>query len=606
MNTKNSIIDSIRAKYEEDYLECSKQIDYTELTDEDGLQVVLYKDLPDTEVDGFPVASDYVSPDGKAYSMNEFEKLSAEEKGKCELRFYFLPNYHDIYIGTTGSGKTTGCVEPQLRAISSQKNKPNLFLTDPKGELFERNAQHLKDQGYQTFVLNFKDLIRSDRWNPLLEVYDMKMSTLTVGKGALMHTGRVKKSLEYACPKKMYSSDGYIEYDGKAFPDGEKFEEYVNFKRDFLGAEIDSLVNQLANMMISIKSTKDPTWEMGAQELLKGLIYCMLEDAIDPESGFTRDMMNLSTLQDYYTTLKLPILSGKIRLPGHPLLKGKSKKPILLMSEALDNAMRTMRSYCGIFDGSMKDWFSGHIFALTTNSTITVDNSEKQPFAIFLITRDYEKSDFQIAGLFIDWVYRQMIEKVENGEATRTLHFLLDEFGNIPEIKDFENKIATARSRNIWFHLAIQSYQQIDIVYGAEKSVVIRDNCNSHIFLGAQNRETKELFSEECGKHHVPTFESKILPKINSIQEVALVPVSDLDLIKPGQMYVKRLYMPVITSQFIRSYACAAQGTFKNFSKGLKTCTPYSQKSFKSPQFTYEKVVDDYFNLGSRPSSYDD
>ncbi len=588
---QSSIIDSVRARYIDEYLESAKKINYTDLTPDDGLVTVLYRDLPNTEIHGYPIASDFVGKNGETYTVKSYATLSEEDKKSCELRFYFLPYHHELYVGTTGSGKTTGCVEPQLRAISSQKNKPNLFLTDPKGEIFDRNAKHLQDQGYQTFVLNFKDLVHSDKWNPLLEVYDLKMSIDTIGTDYTMQQGKVRDDLMLAGDAEEFI-DVYIEYQGKAFPSVAAFDKYVKFEKDYVEANIDGLINQLAHMMITVQSNQDKSWEYGAQDLLKGLIHCLLCEATDPKSGFTREMMNLRTLQQYYLSLRQHVLSDERKLIKHHLIKNKPKKVTALMATALDNAPNTMRSYCGVFDGAVKDWFQGHIFSLTSETTINLENNDK-PFAIFLITRDYEKSDFMIAGLFIDWMYRQMLERAENKALqTRTFHFLLDEFGNIPAIKDLANKISTARSRNIWFHLVVQSYKQIDVVYGADNSVIIRDNCNSQIFLGAQNRDTKEIFSKECGKHYIPTLRSKLIPDDNSITEALLIPVSELDLIKPGQMYTKRLYMPVITSQFIRSYICAAQGSFKDFfnSNGLDTCTPISLRSYMDEAYTFARI----------------
>ena len=189
-----------------------------------------------------------------------------------------------------------------------------------------------------------------------------------------------------------------------------------------------------------------------------------------------------------------------------------------------------------------------------------------------------------------------MVKKAENVENPRALHFLLDEFGNIPEIKDLENKIATARSRNIWFHLVVQSYMQLDHIYDAKRSVIIRDNCNSQIFLGSQNMDTKQIFSKECGKHNIPTLESTLVSANNQISEVPLIPVSMLDHITAGKMYVKRLAMPVITSQYIRSYVCANNGSFKDFNeaKGLETLTPICIEPFTSKKYSFAKIFSDY------------
>lgn len=588
MNKNISITDRIRNAYIEEYLECGKKVNYADIVGSYGVKTVLYKDLPNTEMSGYPFASDYVTKDGQTRSLEEFLTLSPEEQRNCDLRYYYLPKFHELYVGTTGSGKTTGCVEPQLRAISSQKNKCNLFITDPKGELFDRNAKHLKDNGYELFIINFKDLSHSDRWNPLSELYELQMKLLDIGVGIEYRKGKPGANCILVAPEKDYG-EVYCYYDGKAFPNGELLDTFLNSQRDFLNAEISSLVNELANMFITVQNTKDASWEYGAQSLIKGIMYCMLEDAVKEGSGFTRDMMTIKTLQEYYLTLRNWVLNDSNKLINHPLVKDKKPETVSMMLTALDNAPNTMRSYCGVFDGAFKDWVQAHIIALTTGNTVDIDAIGDKNFAIFIVTRDYEKSDFQVAGLFIDWLYRKALEKAERTRNPVALHFLLDEFGNIPMIKDFENKISTARSRNIWFHIVVQSYKQIDHVYNPDRSVIIRDNCNAQIFLGAQNRQTKEIFAEECGKRFIPTLDSKLVSGNNGICEVPLIPVSSLDLIKPGEMYVKRLYMPVITSQFVRSYIAARNGDFKYFeeSDGLKTCAKMYIDSFSSSKYTY-------------------
>ena len=117
------------------------------------LGMYYYDELNEKEIHGFPLSSVFVGENGQTYPYSEYLSLSKEEQQKCRLRFYYLPNYHELYIGTTGSGKTTGCIEPQIRAVSAQKNKANLFISDPKGELFAHNARHLKENGYQLFLL---------------------------------------------------------------------------------------------------------------------------------------------------------------------------------------------------------------------------------------------------------------------------------------------------------------------------------------------------------------------------------------------------------------------------------------------------------------------
>lgn len=585
---KQSITEKYISVYKEKYLENSKKIDYSEVSDYFKTETYFYDELNEKTVNGYPFASDLVDPNGNVYSMDNIDNIPSDIKEKCRLRFHFLPETHELYVGTTGSGKTTGCVEPQIRAISSVKNKPNLFCTDPKGELYERNIKHLIDNGYKVFVLNFKDYERSDRWNPLLGLYDLKMEIHNCGKNVSLEEGKVRKNLQRVSSEKF--GDIYYVYNGRAFQNEELLNRYISLQKEMLEAELSSEINQIVHMMIKVQSNHDKSWEYGAQDLLRGILYLMLEEAVIENSKFTREMFTIYSIKKFYLYLRDKVISRRDSLSSLNIFKGKPEYIMSYMATALDNAPNTMRSYCGVFDGAIQMWFQSHIFTLTTGNTINLEEVKDKPFAIFLITRDYEKSDFAVAGLFVDWIYKQMIKKFEAGEKTRTLHFILDEFGNIPEIVDLGNKIATSRSRNIWFHLVVQSYKQIDEIYKPDKAYVIRDNCNTQMFLGAQNMDTKEIFSRQCGKHMAPTIESFMKSDVNQLVEVPLLPTSTLDLIKPGQIYMKRIYMPLVTSQFIRSYICANLKIFKDFSNGNNTLkyAPYVYDTL----FNYEKDYD--------------
>ena len=75
--------------------------------------------------------------------------LHFEEYKKGKLKSIFSPEtIHTLILGTTGSGKTSSYIIPSIKALSITKTKPSFMFTDPKGELYEKTAQHLKEQGY--------------------------------------------------------------------------------------------------------------------------------------------------------------------------------------------------------------------------------------------------------------------------------------------------------------------------------------------------------------------------------------------------------------------------------------------------------------------------
>ena len=104
---------------------------------------------------------------------------------------------------------------------------------------------------------------------------------------------------------------------------------------------------------------------------------------------------------------------------------------------------------------------------------------------------------------------------------------------------------------------------------------------------------TKEKFSAECGKTWVPSIRSYFDPLDRSMTEAMVVPVSDLDLIKEGEIYVKRLYTPVILSQFVRSYKCAEQGAFDGFNNpdAFRRFAPKNLVNYTGKEYTYRKLV---------------
>ena len=582
--------------------ENSRLIDYQELKKEGLLESCFYDDLPNTEIKGFPYASDFSSEDGHSLDYEDYLKLPSEERKKYRLKFYYLPTMHELYIGTTGSGKTTTCIEPQIRAISSQKNKPNLFISDPKGELFLHHAKHLKENGYNVQVLNFKNTRFSQCWNPLEELYIKEQAIDKIGKDAEFVKGNnVKSGLILADDKKDFKNGYHIVFDGKAFATYNSFNEYVQSLKASAHADVSSLANQLCSQMFpDDQRSNDPTWSNGAREYMNGVILALLDEIHHPEKKFTKEMLNVRTLNDVYAlTVKYSVQK---ELDGDPdalkfakFLEGKPKEAVDKIEIVAKTAESTKKGFLSTCQSMIGKWMNGHIFAITTETNINLDDKDR-PVALFIITRDYDKSDNAVAGLFLNWVYRQFLEKAEKAErkdgisGCRPIHFMLDEFANIPAIPDFEIKIATSRSRNMWFHIFLQSYEQLASVYKPTISDIIIDNCNQQAFLGSQSFATKERFSKECGQG------TTINKKDDSFITLPVLPISELNNVDPGWMYVKRNRWEVVCTTYVRSYQCAKEGIFKNFEGStFEKLAPLNKINPTNKKYSYPAVIPDIY-----------
>ena len=145
-------------------------------------------------------------------------------------------------------------------------------------------------------------------------------------------------------------------------------------------------------------------------------------------------MFNLKTVNDVYTlTVRYDAEKQHANEDSEKLekfLEDKSKEACDKIDNVAKTWPSTKKGFLSTCQSMIGKWMSGHIFSLITKTDITLDD-KKNPIALFIITRDYDKSDNVIAGLFLNWVYRQFLEKAEKAERKdgisggRPIHFLL-------------------------------------------------------------------------------------------------------------------------------------------------------------------------------------
>ncbi len=75
----------------------------------------------------------------------------------------------------------------------------------------------------------------------------------------------------------------------------------------------------------------------------------------------------------------------------------------------------------------------------------------------------------------------------------------------MPKIDKFDKMITVGRSRKIWFNMIVQSFAQLDNVYGKTVSDILKGNCGMKMFIGSNDIETCEEFSKLCGNYTVST-----------------------------------------------------------------------------------------------------
>lgn len=423
---------------------------------------------------------------------------------------------HTLIIGTTGSGKTSAIIDPTIRILAHTAEKPCMVISDPKGELYERHAEAMRKEGYNVVVYDLDNPFASARWNPMDRAYNLYQRAMNIYSEA--------KKYSHCSPKEMGKQeiegeeygDVWFEFNNIAFPSEEMLKVELESQRQQL---INEAMFDLRGVAASVcpvdPQTQDKTWEQGAQDFLFGIMIAMLEDSADPRLGdekLRRDQFN------FYNLYK--IATKKDENPDNPFgsLKrycaGRSKISDVpgLTSTVINNAPNTTRSYMGVLQGKISALMQdmGVCYA-TSLSELDFRDFIKGPTIFFIKIPDHKKERHPLATVCISQLYRSLVD-IANDMPGKTLprhvYFLLDEFGNLPIIPDFDTMITVARSRNIFFEIVIQSYTQLDTKYGKDKSETLKGNFNAVIYLGTEDQNTKEAFSKSCGEVQL-TFEEE-------------------------------------------------------------------------------------------------
>ena len=167
-----------------------------------------------------------------------------------------------------------------------------------------------------------------------------------------------------------------------------------------------------------------------------------------------------------------------------------------------------MASYMSIAFDKLSMFNDEGLCSLTSATDIDPILFASQPTALFLKIPDEKDTRHALAAVFILCIYKALIKVASSREdlsLPRNVYFILDEFGNMPKIDKFDKMITVGRSRKIWFHMVVQSYAQLNNVYGDTVANIVKSNCGMKMFIGSNDIETCEEFSKLCGNMTVST-----------------------------------------------------------------------------------------------------
>lgn len=449
------------------------------------------------------------------FPASNFSKLANTSKDGVPVRAYYEKSaglriniaspMHSIIIGSTGSGKTTTFINPMIQILAASGAGSSMIMTDPKGELFQLHSAFLQERGYKVMVLDLRDTYSSFRWNPLGDIYDRYQLYIEAGNNILEHTDTIDSysNLDLQDDKSTFG-DKWYEYDGKAYSDANKVIIDAKMKRQIIYDELYEDLNDLVSVLCPIESSDDPVWEKGARSIVMATLLAMLEDSENPELGMTKEKYNFYNLNKAISNSENNFEALKNYFAG----RSPIARCVSLSKQVTTAAENTLSSYMSIAFDKMSMFNDEGICSLTSATDIDPNIFADEKTALFMKIPDEKDTRHALASMFVLCIYKALIKKAsarEDLSLPRNVYFILDEFGNMPKIDKFDKMITVGRSRKIWFNMVVQSYAQLNNVYGDTVADIIKSNCGMKMFIGSNDINTCKEFSELCGNMTVQT-----------------------------------------------------------------------------------------------------
>ena len=381
--------------------------------------------------------------------------------------------YHNLVIGSTGSGKTETIVKPMVNLLA--KKGESMVITDPKGEIYKYCASYLKEQGYKIVVLNFREPQRGNSWNPLTVPFKY------------YRDGNQDKAIE--------------------------------------------LLNDIALNIIYDPSNKNESdfWEKASAAYFSALALGLFKDATEKEVNLNSiNVMSIVGEERYAMSNYIKEYFG---------MKGEGSTEYLSASAVINAPNDTKGGLLATFRQKIQLFTTVPVLSeMLSYSDFNMKDIGKDKTAVFMIIHDEKKTYHSLMTIFIKQCYETLIDVAQEngGKLPVRTNFILDEFANMPPLKDVDAMVSAARSRDIRFTFIIQNFAQLNDVYGDNVAEIIKGNCGNLVYLISTEMKALEEISKMCGEVKVTDDKDKNATR-------PLISITDLQKMKLFEAIIIRL-----------------------------------------------------------------
>ncbi len=447
-------------------------------------------------------------------------------------------NCNVLVIGASGAGKSRFFAAPNILQYNS-----NFVITDPSGELLNDYGKGLEDNGYAVKVLNLVDMYQGNRYNPFHYIKEEKDVFIVVNT-----------LIKNTTPEGKSGGDPFWENSEKVLISALML--YLCYTQPEEKRTFSFLVDLINEAEVDEN-------DANAQSPLDKRFYDLERETMEPTGRIKGDgspemVCNNLAVKQYKTfklgagkTLKSILISAATRLEAFKLADVKyltdademhfeefadTKQALFVIVPTADTTFNFIVSmmYSQLFT-SLYTYVEttaqlGYKVKLDNLNTIKVfhakndkesKEAEKKAQALVSeikkgtkIKKSKKRKLYRVytkSGELLGW--RGTVDAAKELQAKLTkatvekcrrkcphhVRFILDEFANIGQIPQFDQKLATIRKYEISCSIIVQAISQLKEIY-EKKWNTIAGNCDTKLLLGCDDSETLKWLLETLGK----------------------------------------------------------------------------------------------------------
>lgn len=487
-------------------------------------------------------------------NMSGFPVWYEKEKGKFKNVYYDNKSPHYVLIGSTGSGKSITVSIPICIQFATAKEKHSVVLTDPKAELFKTTGKIFEENGYDVVTIDFRNPTKSSKINIMQPIIDEWKEHCIYDKNMMFFLSYFIKSNKILI-EKMFSNKKYQEqiidkyklvdyiieviknnqeelekniknkkyFDNYSYSymeyTSEKLKEYLNnlSNLEILDkikemqnnssnhqAEANHLVISLANLIFTEKESKDPFWINSSKQLFIGLAGIFLEDY--KKGLIDENKINIASIKKFQNSSLIKENQMYLQRNLNARSYGNLSKDYL--TSILSSAENTYKSVTAVFGEKMSIFDDLNVENVTSISEFNFTDVGRKPTALYIIVPDEDKSYYQLVTIILGMLIKDLSKFANmpenNGMLPVKVEWILEEFANMPPINDIHVSVSVARSRGMRYIFFIQSFAQLDQIYGKEIASIIIDN-SALCYLKTNSVECAQIIEKKLGRATITT-----------------------------------------------------------------------------------------------------